>query len=84
MAGDEDDVQLPRYMYVDVAENLAGRIQSGEIPVGAKLPGERELADEYEVSTDTVRRAVRLLRSRGLVATLAVKGTYVIRRRPSE
>lgn len=83
MAGGDEEAPLPRYVFVQMADDIETRIASGEIPVGAKLPGERELSQEYEVSVDTTRRAMRVLRERGLVATLPPKGTYVIRRRPS-
>ncbi|WP_432118515.1 GntR family transcriptional regulator [Streptomyces sp. bgisy032] len=67
-----------QYEYVRVAEDLARQIQAGRIPVGGRLPNERELADEYRVSAGTVRRAVQELRDRGLVKTLAGKGTFVV------
>lgn len=82
MAGNEDDVRLPRYVFIEVADDIAARIESGEIAVGSRLPAERELGLEYGVSIDTSRRAVRTLRDRGMVATLPQKGTYVIRRKP--
>lgn len=66
------------YEYVRIADDLQRQIESGEIPAGGKLAGELELADVYRVSAGTVRRAVRELRERGLVATLPAKGTFVI------
>jgi DNA-binding GntR family transcriptional regulator len=36
------------------------------------------MTEIYQVSIGTVRRAVRELRERGLVATLAAKGTFVV------
>jgi DNA-binding GntR family transcriptional regulator len=36
------------------------------------------MTDIYQVSIGTVRRAVRELRERGLVATLPAKGTFVV------
>lgn len=82
MAGEDEEIPVPSYVFVEVADDIAARIASGKIALGAKLPGERELGQEYGVSTDTARRAVRELRNRGLVATLPQKGTYVVRRRP--
>ncbi|MFJ4845115.1 winged helix-turn-helix domain-containing protein [Streptomyces sp. NPDC088733] len=69
---------LPRYEYVKLADQVAADIASGKIPKGAALPGERAMTEIYSVSIGTVRRAVQELRSRGLVATLPAKGTYVI------
>jgi len=67
----------PAYVYVRVADHIAARIAAGELPAGARLPGERDLAAEYEVALGTARRAVTELRERGLVITLPAKGTFV-------
>jgi GntR family transcriptional regulator len=65
------------YVYMEVADHLAARITAGELAPGARLAGERELAEEYGVALGTARRAVQELRDRGLVETLPAKGTYV-------
>jgi DNA-binding GntR family transcriptional regulator len=65
------------YLYVQVADHVAARIASGRLSPGAKLPNEREMAEEYQVSIPTVRRAVAELRDRGLVRTVLSKGTFV-------
>jgi DNA-binding transcriptional regulator YhcF (GntR family) len=44
---------------------------------GARLPAERDLATEYGVAYDTIRRATALLRDRGLIITIVGRGTYV-------
>jgi GntR family transcriptional regulator len=75
----DPDAGDPGYMYAKVADHIAARIAAGELPPGAMLPGERELAAGYGVAIGTVRRAVEELRSRGLVVTLPAKGTFVRR-----
>ncbi|MGP4002739.1 GntR family transcriptional regulator [Streptomyces sp. 8N706] len=45
---------------------------------GAALPAERRMTELYGVSIGTVRRAVALLRERGVVATLPAKGTFIL------
>jgi GntR family transcriptional regulator len=78
-------------MYKRVAEDLRGRIESGEIAPGSKLPTEVELMDEYggkfgsssgevSISRNTVRDAIKLLATRGLVVSRAGKGTFVVRK----
>jgi DNA-binding GntR family transcriptional regulator len=67
----------PVYVYIGVADHIAARIQAGELPAGARLPAERDLAADYQVAVGTARRAVEELRQRGLVVTLPAKGTYV-------
>ena len=81
---------MPEPMYKRVAEDLRGRIESGDIAPGSKLPSEVELMDEYgekfgtaseraSISRNTVRDAIRLLATRGLVVTRHGKGTFVVR-----
>ncbi|PRX92023.1 winged helix-turn-helix domain-containing protein [Allonocardiopsis opalescens] len=66
------------YVYVQMADHIEARIASGDLNSGARLPGERDLAAEYEVSIDTARRAIRVLRDRGAVRTLPAKGTFIV------
>lgn len=71
----------PSYLWEAVAEHIAARIEVGDLPPGARLPGERDLATEHGVALMTARRAIRDLRERGLVRTLPSKGTFVTWRR---
>ena len=52
-----------------IVEDLRGQILSGALPDGARLPSERELAAQYDVSAPTVREAVRVLTAMGLLST---------------
>ncbi len=52
--------------------------------VGDKLPNELELAEELGISRVTLREAVRILCTRGLVEIRRGRGTYVICGDPSE
>jgi len=69
------DSQTP--LYVQVADYVAGRIQAGALRPGSRLPAERDLAEQWGVAYQTIRRAMRELRERGLVASVVGKGTYV-------
>ncbi|MDN5313524.1 MAG: GntR family transcriptional regulator, N-acetylglucosamine utilization regulator, partial [Thermoanaerobacteraceae bacterium] len=42
-------------MYEQVKEMLLEKIKSGEIPSGSKLPSERELSQQYNISRMTAR-----------------------------
>ena len=77
-----DPVEGPAYMYENVADHIEARIRAGEIPLGSRLPGEQALRQDYGVALSTVRKAVKLLRDRGLVTTRASKGSYVNRQIP--
>jgi DNA-binding GntR family transcriptional regulator len=71
------DATGPKLMYVQVADYIAGRIASGSLAPGAKLPAERDMAADYGVAYDTIRRATALLRERGLIVTIIGRGTFV-------
>jgi GntR family transcriptional regulator len=71
------DPDAPKLIYVQVADHIAARIASGDLAPGARLAAERDLATEYGVSYDTIRRATALLRDRGLIITIVGRGTYV-------
>jgi GntR family transcriptional regulator len=65
------------HVYVQVADHIAELISSGALAPGAKLPAERDIARQYGVAYETVRRATELLRERGLIVTMIGRGTYV-------
>lgn len=64
-------------LYEQAADHVAGQIERGELAPGQKLPAERDLADEWGIGYQTVRRAMRELRERGLVVSRVGKGTFV-------
>ncbi|ROO82679.1 DNA-binding GntR family transcriptional regulator [Actinocorallia herbida] len=69
---------VPRYR--EIAEKLAQRIADGEFSEGTQLPTETQLMDEYEgASRNTIREAIKILVSRGLVATSRGRGTFVLK-----
>ncbi|MFC9898545.1 GntR family transcriptional regulator [Nocardia sp. NPDC127579] len=64
--------------YHDIADRLRERIQSGEFPIGAKLPSISELQEQYAVhSLNTVRAAQQLLGEEGLIETRQGVGAFV-------
>jgi GntR family transcriptional regulator len=63
------------HAYVQVADDVARRIEAGEI--ARKLPAERSLAEEYGVAYTTVRHAMEVLRERGVIVTVHGRGTFV-------
>jgi GntR family transcriptional regulator len=68
-----------RPIWPQVAETIERDIASGELAQGSRLPTEDELATQYGVARNTVRRAVEDLRDRGLLETFHGRGTYVRR-----
>jgi GntR family transcriptional regulator len=65
-------------MYRQIAEDLRGRIESGELPSGSQLPTELEFRERYNASRNTVRDAIKWLTALGLVATRPGQGTFVV------
>lgn len=61
-----------------VADALRGAILNGRFGTGDRLPGERQLADEFGVNRSTVREALRALERLGLVETRQGQGTRVL------
>ena len=73
-----DDRRIGRGRVADqIVDDLRERILSGKLPDGARLPAERELAEEYGVSGVTIREAVRGLATIGLVDVRHGAGTFV-------
>ncbi|MFE3851855.1 GntR family transcriptional regulator [Streptomyces griseorubiginosus] len=69
--------QGSQLIYVAVADHIEARARAGELQPGARLPAERDLAQEYGVAYLTVRRAAQVLRERGLIETVHGRGTFV-------
>ena len=63
-----------------VAADLMGKIESGELAAGARLPNELELMETYGESRNTIRDAINLLALRELVERKPGQGTFVSRR----
>lgn len=72
------------YVYARLANHIEARIRAGELSLGRRLPAERDQAAEYGVAYLTVRRAMRVLRERGLIKTVVGRGTYVVEELPPE
>lgn len=68
--------------YVAVADDIASRITSGELAPGTRIRSERDLAEIYDRSYGTIRKAMALLRERGLIRTVHGRGTFVAQRQP--
>lgn len=64
-------------LYQQIVEQIETRILSGELQQGSKLPPERELAEQFEVSRTAVREAINALTEKGLVEVQPGKGTFV-------
>lgn len=65
------------HFYIQIARDLIDRIGLGIYKNGSFLPPEAVLAQEYGVSTATIRRSISMLNRLGFCHTYNVKGTQV-------
>ena len=63
--------------YMRVANDIAARIESGELAPGTRLRSELDLAERYGVAYQTIRHAMKVLRERGLIVSIQGRGTFV-------
>jgi len=71
-------------VFRQLADLLRNRITSGDLAPGSPLPSELRLAQEYGLSRTSVRQAMALLRSEGLVIVEPPRGTFVRTVEPTE
>jgi len=71
-------------LYQRVAAAITDAIQGGRYTPGARLPGERDLAEEFAVSRPTIREAMIALEIRGLIEARHGSGLYVTNTAPTD
>ncbi len=67
--------KAPRYRAV--TEALRRQLTDGSLAAGVKLPALRDLADQFKVSTNTVRNAIRVLEHEGSLYHVPDVGAFV-------
>ncbi|HLZ57373.1 MAG TPA: GntR family transcriptional regulator [Ktedonosporobacter sp.] len=77
-----DKKENARALHLQLMTYFRERILDGRFPPGTRLPTELELAQEHQISRDTVRQALALLVSEGLLERVQGRGTFV--RRPPQ
>jgi GntR family transcriptional regulator len=73
--------QMP--LYQRLLMSLREKIRRAEWPVGANLPTEAELSEQYGVSRITVRHALQLLEQDGLIRKARARRTEVVSAGPA-
>ena len=71
------DFKAGRRRYEDIVQEFHALIRSGDLEHGARLPSERALAEQFQVSRSSVREAIRSLELQGLVVTKRGSGTFI-------
>lgn len=67
----------PIPLYMQIKDFIRQKIEAGDFPSNTRLPSERQLADQFDVSRLTVTKAFKELEQEKLVYTQVGKGTYV-------
>ncbi|MEG0962387.1 MAG: GntR family transcriptional regulator [Lachnospiraceae bacterium] len=62
--------------YSKLTEDLKQMILEGKLQAGNKIPSENQLAESYQVSRHTVRKALSILENEGYLYAVHGKGTY--------
>src|SRR4051812_32127962 len=68
----------PKKVSSQIADQIRSSILQGDFAPGDKLPPERELAEMFGVSRPSVREALNILESAGLVSSYQGGGTVVM------
>lgn len=76
MAG-KIDTESPVPPYRQVAAFLRGRIESGDLAPGRRLPSIADLVQTYGIARTTAAKALRVLIDEGLAEVSPGMGTYV-------
>lgn len=64
--------------YLNIYNIIVNKIESKEYVANDKLPSEKELMDEYNVSRDTVRKSLNMLEQNGYIQKSKGKGSFVL------
>src|SRR5512142_3530466 len=73
---------IPRVpIYFRIQQNILGQIQNGSLKPGQQLPTEIELAQQYQVSRITAKRALDELVRQGRAFRQQGRGTFVAQTR---
>ncbi|MGH8909805.1 MAG: GntR family transcriptional regulator [Egibacteraceae bacterium] len=67
----------PRPPFRQIADDLRRAIASGEYSPGDRVPSERELVERYGTAPQTVRQAISLLKTEGLLTGQPGRGVFV-------
>ena len=67
-------------LYMQVADYIEAQVKARKIARGQRLPSERDMGERYGVAYQTIRRAMRELRERGLVESVLGKGTFITKK----
>ena len=68
---------MPKIVASDIERSLRERIASSEWTASGRIPSERDLATEYGVARNTIRRAMEAITSHGILERHVGRGTFL-------
>jgi len=73
-------------LYRQIYDHILSQIQSGQLEPGDRVPSEKELADDFQVSRITSKKALDLLCQDQIIERIQGKGSFISKsgRRPAE
>jgi GntR family transcriptional regulator len=66
-----------RALYLQIIDSMTAKIEAGELAPGDKIPSERDLSKQLQVSRMTVRHALNTLYVRGMLHRVQGRGTFI-------
>jgi GntR family transcriptional regulator len=70
--------RIPKYLVI--SKDIIGKIESGELQPGDRIPSENDLIKMYSVSNTTARKSLLEMEMKGWANRIKGKGTYVLNR----
>jgi DNA-binding transcriptional regulator YhcF (GntR family) len=71
----DENSRVPKYQ--QVVDLIASDIDHGIVKVGERIPSINQTSEEFYLSRDTVEKAYKILRRRGVISSVRGKGFYV-------
>jgi DNA-binding transcriptional regulator YhcF (GntR family) len=63
--------------YLQLVDLIIKDIQNGNLKIGSRLPSINEISFEYYLSRDTVEKALKELRNRGIITSIKRRGYFI-------
>ena len=76
-SSDRNDNSGKLPVYLQIAEQLSREISAGLLAEGQRLPAERQMAKDYNVTVRTLRKSLARLTETGLLARKQGSGNYI-------
>ncbi|WP_088042068.1 trehalose operon repressor [Bacillus sp. EAC] len=64
--------------YISIYHRLIEQIEKGVFAVGSKIPSEKSLMEQFDVSRDTIRKSLQMLEQNGYINKVKGKGSFIL------